>query len=111
MIGDALQFGHQSPQPVRSCGNLDAQRGFGRSCKCQRICNRAVAGCPGGELRCPVERCSDEQGLNALVDVTETLFESNNSFAASRETKMARFNRARMNRSNRNLMQILAFRR
>ena len=111
VIGQALQFGHQRPQPVRAGGNLRFRRRLDRPSEGQGIGHRAVAGYPPHQPRRPLQRRAVQQALDTLVDITQPLFQPDHGLAVGGEAEMAGFDDAGVNRPHRNLVQAFALRR
>ena len=109
MIGDALDLGHQRPQPRRPRRRDDADRRFDGAGEGDLVGDRAVAADPAGEFRAAREIGARHQPLDALVNVAEPLLQPHDRLAAGVEAEMARLDDPGMHRPDRNLMQPDAF--
>src|ERR1700676_2811621 len=75
------------------------------------ISNSAVARYASGELDSPLEIGSGHEPLDALVGISQPLFQPDHGLAACGKAEMSGFDYARMHGPDRNLMQAVAFHR
>src|SRR5688572_27256133 len=108
MIGDALQLRHQRPDVDRARRRCDVERGFDRAGERDRGRDSTVARNVTGKARRALERGAAHQRVDAFVYVAEAFLEADDRLAACREAEMARLDNARVNRSNGNLVKVLA---
>ena len=110
MIGEPLQFRHQRAQTDRARGGASKPSAASTArAKAMRIGDGAVAGDARRRAAPLRERRAAHQRVDALVDIAEPLFQPHHGFAVGGEAEMAGLDDAGMNRSDRNLMQALAF--
>ena len=109
VVGDALQLRHQGAQVNRARRRLDAERGLGGTREGERVGDGRVAGGAPRELRAALKRRAGHQSLDALVDIAEALLEPHDRLAICGEAEMAGLDDPGMHRTDRNLVQVLAF--
>src|SRR6185312_2164035 len=109
MIGETLELGHQRAQPLRPRRRGDAERIFGGAGKSDCIGDRAIARDAAGELRTALEAFALHQPFDSLMHVAQAFFEPHHRLAIGGEAEMAGLDDSGVNRSNRNLMEALAF--
>jgi hypothetical protein len=90
------------------CRRLDPERGLDRARERIGIGDGRVAGDTADQGRGTVELGSRHQSLDALVDITEALFQPHHRFAIGGEAEMPRLDDAGMDRTDRDLMQPFA---
>ena len=110
MVGKPLEFRQQRAQPDRAIGHDEFQRRFGRPRKRVGIGDGAVARHASGELDGALEAGAGHQPFDALVGISKPLFQPDHGLAAGGEAEMSGFDDARMHRTDRNLVQAVAFR-
>src|SRR6266446_2058345 len=79
--------------------------------KCIGIGNRAVARYPTSELHGPIEIGAGHEPLDALVGISQPLFQPDHGLPARGKSEMPWFDDAGMHWTDRNLMQAVAFHR
>ena len=92
-------------------GTFDAERGFHRAREGEGVGNGAVARGAAGEARRLLERRAMHQCVDALVHVAQALLQPHHGLAIGGEAEMARLDDAGVHRTDRNLVQALAFHR
>ena len=109
VIGDPLTLQHQRAQPAGTYRNDAACRRLERHAVCPRIRNRAVTRHPSGKAM-PLERGQfGETPLHALVHVAEALLQAQHLLADHREAEVARLDDPGMYRTDRDLVNAVAF--
>src|SRR5712692_4323859 len=109
MVGDPLEFCEQGTQPYCAIGYDKFEGRFSRPRKRIGIGNGAVARYASGELDSPLEVSSVHEPLDALVGISQPLFQPDHGLPARGKPEMPRFDDAGMHGPDRNLMQALAF--
>jgi hypothetical protein len=109
VISEAFEFGHQGAQPNGARRNLDVERRLDGAGEGEGIGDRAVARYTSRETCRRINGRAHHQGLYALVRITEPFFEPHDRLAAGGEAEMPRFDDARMDRADGDLVQALAF--
>ena len=105
MVGEPLQFRHQAAQPMRARGRLETQRGLDRAREGDAVGDRRVATDARGEDGGAVDTRAAHQGVDALVDIAEPLFEPHHRLAAGVEAEVARLDDPRVDGTDRYLVQ------
>ena len=111
MVGKPLEFREQRPQPDRAIGHDKLQRRLGGLRKRIGIGDRAVARYASGELDGPLETGSGHQPLDALVGVSQPLFQPDHGLPAGGKPEMPGLDDSGMHGTDRDLVQAVAFRR
>ena len=111
MIGKPLEFRKQRPQPDRAVRHRKLQRRFGGLRKRIGIGDGAVARYASGELSAALDAGAAHQPLDALVGISQPLFQPDHGLPAGGKAEMSGLDDARMHGTDRNLMQAIAFRR
>ncbi len=111
MVGKPLEFGDQRPQPNRAIGYDELHGGLSGPRERIGIGDRAVARYAPGELDGALKIGSDHEPLDALVGVSQPLLQPDHGLAAGGKAEMSGLDDPRVHRTDRNLMQAVAFRR
>src|SRR5688500_11693141 len=107
MIGKALELRHQCAQIA--CAGRHADPAGRLSCQgeCERVGNRAVAGRAARQTRGLVEWSTGHQRVDALVHIAEPLLQPHDRLTIGGETEVPGLDNSCMNRTNRNLVEVV----
>src|ERR1700687_2992286 len=108
MIRQTFEFRHERAQIMRPRRRFDVQRRFDGPSEGDAINHCTVAGGATSKSRRALKRSAGHQRLDAFVHIAEAFLEPGHGLARSGEAEMSWLDNARMNRSDRDLMQVLA---
>ena len=109
MVGEPLEFRQQRAQPDCAVRHDKLQRRLGGLRKRIGIGDGAVARYASGELDGALETGAGHQPFDTLVGISQPLFQPDHGFPAGGKPEMSGLDDARMHRTDRNLMQAVAF--
>src|SRR5258706_8736997 len=108
MVGEPFEFCEQSTQPYRAVRHDKFEGSLSRPRKRIGIRDGAVARYASGELASQLNISSDHEPLDALMGISQPLFQPHHGLPARGKSEMARFDDAGMHGPDRNLMQAVA---
>ena len=107
MIGEPLELRHQAAKPMCARRRLDPERRLDRAGEGDAVGDRRVAADARRQDGRALDARAARQAVDALVDIAEPLLEPHDRLAAGVEAEMAGLDDPRVDRTDRNLVQIL----